>query len=153
MNGLHITLPVLIALSLAPGALAQSPAGSWTFKTDQLEDSCTISGEMTIKSIGRPNRFTCTFKAVQTCSGRLPLEIHTTQSCSALQTGSQLVITSRLDKVDKVNPGAMLKGMDQRYAPDNFSVTINPSADRMDGRFESLGEAPVRFRRHEDLVS
>jgi hypothetical protein len=43
--------------------------------------------------------------------------------------------------------------MDQRYAPDNFIVTINRSGNEMDGRFESIGTALVKFRRQQDLTS
>lgn len=158
-------LPLVIAVLLSPAALAQAPGtsktppanqtpvGEWTFKTATLEDSCVISGEMTITQVGKSNRYTCTFDAVQTCTRRLPAEIFTTQSCVAIRIGSQLGISSKLDKVRRVNPDSMRKGMELQYAPDNFYVQLNKRGDEMTGKFESMGEAPVKFRRHEDLIS
>lgn len=159
MNPLRLALPALLAAVMAPAVLgqtpmaSQSPAGNWTFKTAPLEDSCIISGEMTITQIGKSNRYTCTFDAVQTCTRRLPTEIFTTQTCVGIQIGSQLGISSKLDKVQRVNPDSMRKGMELQYAPDNFYVQLNKRGDEMDGKFESMGEAPVKFRRHEDLIS
>ena len=158
MSPLRPALPALVAAFMAPAALgqattSQSPAGNWTFKTAPLEDSCIISGEMTIIQVGQSNRYTCTFDAVQTCTRRLPTEIFTTQSCVGIQIGSQLGISSKLEKVQRVNPPSLRKGMDKQYAPDNFYVQLNKRGDEMDGKFESMGEASVKFRRHEDLVS
>lgn len=156
MNLPRLILPLVLMTLVSPPALAQSApslAGKWSFETAELYDNCTISGEMTITQIAKSKRFTCTFKALQRCTRQPPIEIHTTQSCAATQAGSQVSIISRLEKVDKVNLPGLLQGMGQRYAPDNFNVTLNKSGDEMIGRFESLGEAPVKFRRREDLVS
>jgi hypothetical protein len=46
-----------------------------------------------------------------------------------------------------------MEGMDQLYAADNFKVTINRKGNEMDGRFESIGTALVKFVRQQDLVS
>jgi hypothetical protein len=141
-----------VFFSLAPVAAAQSPVGVWGFMTDELYDSCTISGEMTIKqSSGK--RFSCTFKAVQTCRLRLPKTIHTDQSCAAVQVGKQVSITSKVDRIVSVDPSVMRPGMEERYEPDNFIVTLNHGGDEMDGMFESLGTAPVKFRRKQELTS
>jgi hypothetical protein len=145
---------VLVSLlcGAAPLAAAQSPAGVWGFMTDELSDSCTISGEMAIsQSSGK--RFSCTFKAVQTCRLRLPKTIHTDQSCAAVQVGKQVSITSKVDRIASVDPLALRPGMEERYAPDNFIVTLNQGGDEMDGIFESLGTAPVKFRRKQELTS
>lgn len=140
----------LTAEAQAPAA--RSPAGVWGFMTDELSDTCTISGEMTIKqSSGK--RFSCTFKAVQTCRLRLPKAIHTDQSCAAVQIGQQVSITSQVDRIVSVDPLVMRKGMEDRYAPDNFVVTLDQGGDEMDGLFESLGTAPVKFRRKQELTS
>jgi hypothetical protein len=143
-----IAAPVVSA-QLKP---APSPAGGWSFKTGQLRGDCDISGDMVIKETAR-RTYSCTFKAVQTCRGRLPRAIHTEQSCIATQTGSEVTITSKVEKIVSVDPDALMPGMDQRYAPDNFIVTINRSGNEMDGRFESIGTALVKFRRQQDLTS
>jgi hypothetical protein len=142
----------MLFCGVAPAAVAQTPAGVWSFMTDELYDSCTISGEMAIQqSSGK--RFSCTFKAVQTCRLRLPKTIRTDQSCAAVQVGKQVSITSKVDRIVSVDPAIMRPGMEERYEPDNFIVTINPGGDEMNGMFESLGTAPVKFRRKQELTS
>lgn len=152
-------LGALVAASI-PAASAQlkkapSPEGRWEFKTAELYDSCTISGEMEIRSEGDKGAktFTCTFRAVQACTRGNIRTIHTDQSCSASQTGSQVNIISKVEKIVSTQPVELMKGMMQRYAPDNFKVSINPRGDEMDGMFESQGEAPVKFRRKQELTS
>ena len=152
MIALRSLLIAGVLIGLDPIASAQSPAGVWGFMTDELSDSCTISGEMTIKQAS-DKRFSCTFKAVQSCRLRLPKTIHTDQSCAAVQVGKQVSITSRVDKIVSVDPSVMRVGMEDRYAPDNFIVTLNEGGDEMDGLFESLGTAPVKFRRRQELTS
>jgi hypothetical protein len=142
----------LTETAAAQSPAAQSPAGVWGFMTDELSDSCTISGEMTIKQASG-KRFSCTFKAVQTCRLRLPKTIHTDQSCAAVQVGRQVSITSKVDRIVSVDPSALREGMEDRYAPDNFIVTINKAGDEMEGLFESLGTAPVKFLRRQELTS
>lgn len=146
---------VIVPFASAQLKKAPSPAGVWEFSTAEMSDKCTISGEMKIVPDGSKSSkaFTCTFKAVQDCTGGEIRTIHTEQSCSADQTGSSLNIISRVDKIVSVKPEALMKGMDKRYFPDNFKVTINVRGDEMDGMFESLGVAPVKFRRKQDLVS
>ncbi len=125
----------------------------WNFKTDVLNDSCTISGEMKIRETDRKDQFACTFRAVQACTGGVIRTINTDQSCSAKQVGAKLDIISKVDRIVSVEPKELMQGMDRRYAPDNFHVTINNRGDEMDGLFDSMGEAPVKFRRKQDLVS
>lgn len=148
---------LIIGAIAAPMASAQlkpapSPAGVWSFQTGELRGGCDISGDITIEEKGRRS-YSCTFKAVQTCKGRLPRAIHTEQSCLATQAGSEVIITSKVERIVSVDPDTLLAGMDQRYAPDNFVVHINRRGDEMDGRFESIGTALVKFRRRQDLVS
>lgn len=151
---------VSFVVAIAPAASAQlrkapSPEGAWEFKTAELYDSCTISGEMEITREGgaASKIFTCTFRAVQACTRGNIRTIHTEQSCSASQTGSQVNIISKVDKIVSTEPPELMKGMLQRYAPDNFKVSINPRGDEMEGMFESQGEAPVKFRRKQELTS
>jgi hypothetical protein len=150
----------VLAACASPLAFAQlkkapSPEGKWEFKTELLNDRCTISGEMLIAEAGQgeAKRFTCKFRAVQACTGGAIKRIETDQSCTLTQTGSRVSIVSKLTGVVSTEPKELMQGMDRRYAPDNFFVTINSRGDQMDGRFESMGEAPVKFRRKGELIS
>jgi hypothetical protein len=153
-------LALATVMSLAASALAApvvfaqlkpppSAAGNWSFKTGQLRGDCDISGDMVIRESAK-RAYTCTFKAVQICRGRLPRAIHTEQSCIATQTGDAVVITSKVEKIVSVDPKELMEGMDENYAADNFRVTINRRGDEMDGRFESLTTSIVR---QQELVS
>ena len=148
----RLVLAILVAGAMAPIASAQSPVGAWSFKTDELSDTCTMSGDMTIKETGK-NGYSCRFKALQSCRVRELKTIHTDQSCIATMVDKKLTITSKLERVTKVEPFWLAAGMDKRYAPDNFVLTIKPSGEEMNGMFESMGEAPVIFRRQQELVS
>jgi len=79
--------------------------------------------------------------------------VKTEQSCIATQAGDELVITSRMEKVSGVDPVTLTDFMVERYAPDNFSVTINSRGDAMEGTFKSYRTAPVKFRRRQELLS
>lgn len=154
-----ITLATLTAL-VSPLAFAQlkkppSPAGKWEFKTDVLNDHCTISGEMQITERGQGDtrRFTCSFRAVQACTGGGIKSIVTEQSCLLDQAGTKITIISKVEDIVSTDPPELMKGMDRRYAPDNFAITINSRGDQMEGVFESQGQAPVRFRRKGDFTS
>jgi hypothetical protein len=129
-----------------------SAAGNWSFKTGQLRGDCDISGDMVIRETAK-RTYICSFKAVQTCRGRLPRAINTEQSCIATQAGDAVVITSKVEKIVSVDPNYLMEGMDKLYAADNFKVTINRRGDEMDGRFESLSTSIVKFVRQQDLVS
>ena len=83
----------------------------------------------------------------------MPRAIHTEQSCVATQAGDSVVITSKVEKIVSVDPKDMMDGMEENYAADNFDVTINRRGNEMDGRFESLSTAIVKFIRQQDLVS
>lgn len=151
---------VALATCASPLAFAQlkrapSPEGKWEFKTALLDDRCTISGEMQITELGQGDsrRFVCKFRAVQACTGGGIKSIVTEQSCLLNQAGSKVTIISKLERIVSTDPAELIKGMDRRYAPDNFSITINSRGDQMEGMFESMGEAPVKFRRKGDLVS
>jgi hypothetical protein len=153
-----------LALCASPLAMAQlkkapSPAGNWEFKTAQLNDRCIISGDMQIREVGSGTgsksgkRFSCSFHAVQSCTSGEIRTIHTDQTCTLTQAGAKVSMVSKLERVVKTDPKELMNGMDRRYAPDNFYVTISPDGDVMDGKFESMGEAPVKFRRKGDLLS
>jgi hypothetical protein len=98
--------------------------------------------------------YSCKFVAVQSCSGSTPLEFRVQQSCVATQTGKQVTITSKVDKILSVKPEAMLPTVKSGYAADNFEVTLNAAGSEMRGMFHSLSNATVRFwRPNSDLVS
>ncbi len=141
---------------LAQGAQAQtlkpaSPAGSWGFQTENMGYGCALSGDITITATGEKT-FKCAFKAVWACQLRLPKSVHTEQSCVATQSGDQVMITSKMEKVAKVQPVEMMEQMKRQYAADHFTVKLNARGDEMDGMFRSYGSAPVKFRKHLELI-
>lgn len=152
-----LALTLVLLGSLIPFADAQlrkapSPAGDWGFKTEKMGYGCALAGEISIKQM--PDKsYSCSFKAVWGCELRQPKSVETDQSCIATQAGSDITITSKIDRIVKVDPPEMMDFMRQRYAADHFAVKINTRGDEMDGTFHSYGEAPVKFRRKHDLVS
>jgi hypothetical protein len=137
----------------AQAAKAPSPEGQWTFVTGPQPDGCIFTGRMAMKKAGA-GKFSCTFSAEWTCKVDLPHRTQTEQSCTATQTGADIAITSKLEKVVATDPAGMLAEMRTRYLADQFVVTINAEADEMDGRsFDKVNHAKVKFRRKQDLVS
>lgn len=128
-----------------------SPAGSWTFKTKPMDYGCVLSGDMTITQTSSKS-FKCQFKAVWACKTRAPKAVNTDQSCIATQTGDNIVITSRIERITKVDPPEMMDLSRTNYAADHFNIHINAHGDEMDGLFKSYGQSPVKFRRQQDLV-
>ncbi|RYG28695.1 MAG: hypothetical protein EON93_18105 [Burkholderiales bacterium] len=153
--GLAAVLSLAVAAhSFADDAKPQatpSPAGSWSFQTKPMDYGCVLSGDMTITQTGGKS-FKCRFKAVWSCQTRAPKAVNTDQSCIATQTGDSVIITSRLEKIIKVDPPEMLELSKTNYAADHFNITINKHGDEMDGLFKSYGQSPVKFRRQQDLV-
>ena len=152
-----LSLSLILICGLTPFADAQlkktpSPAGEWGFKTEKMGYGCALSGEISIKQMADKN-YTCSFKAMWGCELRQPRSDETDQTCIATQAGSDITITSKIEKIVKVDPEDMTDLMRQRYAADHFVVKINTRGDEMDGVFHSYGQAPVKFRRKQDLVS
>ena len=150
-------LALAVGLLCAPVAAAQlkkspSPTGEWGFKTEKMGYGCALFGEMSVRKTS-DKTYSCTFRATWGCELRQPKSVVTDQSCIATQIGSQVVMTSKIDRIVSVDPADMMDFMRQRYAADHFEVTINPRGDQMDGIFHSYGEAPVIFRRKQELVS
>jgi len=153
---LRAIIPCIVAMALAlPGASAQTkraePSGSWGFKSEPMGYGCVLSGDMTINKTS-DRGYKCTFTAVWACKLRLPKSVETEQSCIATQTGDDVLITSRMSKVSKVDPADMMEMMRKNYAADHFTLKINARGDEMDGIFKSYGQAPVKFRKHLDLI-
>jgi hypothetical protein len=156
MSSTRILLSALLATLTLQGAEAQmkkapSPAGSWGFQTEKMGYGCALSGDITITATA-DKAFKCSFKAVWACELRLPKAVHTEQSCIATQNGYDVIVTSKLDRIARVEPVEMLESMKQRYAADHFQVKINVRGDEMDGMFKSYGQAPVKFRKRLDLI-
>ncbi|MDP3494297.1 MAG: hypothetical protein Q8R82_14385 [Hyphomonadaceae bacterium] len=154
--GLAAVLVCLATTPILPSAHAQLrqapvPVGSWGFETEPMGFGCTLSGDMTITQTGDKS-YKCAFEAVWACKLRMPKAVHTEQSCIATQSGQQVIITSRIDKISRVDPAMMMETMKANYAADHFNVTINWRGDEMDGIFKSYGQAPVKFRKRLDLI-
>jgi hypothetical protein len=167
-------LIALAMLALATPALAQAPAqtpapapekpaaksgshtpiGRWRFETGMVTTNCKLSGDMQVSKASKSGLYSCTFVAVQSCTGKPPMEFQVQQTCVATQTGSQVTITSKIDKFVSVKPADMLAVVKSGYAADNFEVTLNTAGTEMRGLFHSLNKAAVRFwRPNSDLVS
>lgn len=156
----HVTLGLaaglLVVAGLASPTVADpprppSPAGNWSFATETMGAGCKLSGDIAISRTAA-GAFKCSFRAVWGCDLRMPRSVATEQSCIATQAGDDIVITSRMEKVVKVDPSVMTEEMRQRYAADHFNVKINARGDEMNGIFRSYGQAPVKFRKHLDLI-
>ena len=154
--GLTACLGLVLAASAPTVAqtpqAAPSPAGAWQFATEKMGAGCSLSGAMNIVRTA-DKAYTCRFNAVWACEQRAPRAVHTEQSCIATQTGENVVITSRIEKIGQVDPPGMAALMQEQYAADHFSVKINRLGDRMDGLFRSYGQAPVIFRKQAELIS
>jgi hypothetical protein len=135
-------------------AARQTPVGQWRFETGMVNTNCKLTGDMQVTQAPTTGAYSCKFVAVQSCTGVPPLEFKVQQSCIATQTGTQVTITSKVDKILSVKPEAMLPTVRSGYAADNFEVTMNPANTEMRGMFHSVNDATVRFwRPHNDLVS
>lgn len=152
-----ITASLLAGACLAaPAAFAREPAktpeGEWSFETAKVNANCLLSGDISIWKAR--DGYACRFVATQSCTGSPPIEIKVAQSCTAKQTGDRVEIVSKIDRTVSVKPTDLKDAVDASYAADNFSVRLNKAGDEMTGKFHSLSEAFVRFRRHtNDLVS
>lgn len=149
-------IPALVAalVTAMPGAaMAESPAGRWSFETDTVTDNCKLKGEMQIWPEAAVDEYSCRFIANQICASTPPLDIKVEQSCVATMTGSQLNIESTVERTVSVSPEDQRPRVDALYAPDNFFVSINEAGDEMTGMFHSVSRAFVRFKRQLDLTS
>lgn len=130
---------------------APSAEGSWKFISGKMTGGCVLSGDMAVTR-KKDGALICDFRAKWACEARLPKAVHTEQTCTATQTGADVVITSRMKKVAKVDPAELAEYMTQNYAADHFQVKINTRGDEMRGRFHSYGQAEVIFRRPVELI-
>lgn len=144
----------LVLLPAPTGAQTPSatPDGWWRFATEEMGAGCSLAGDVRFTRKADKS-YTCKFTATWTCKQRVPRSVQTEQSCVATQTGENVVVTSKMEKITRVDPSSMTQQMQNEYAADHFSVKINRAGDRMDGLFRSYGQAPVVFRKQEDLIS
>ncbi len=142
---------LLLGSASADPTPAPSPAGSWTFISGKMSGGCALSGDMVVTRKA-DKTLKCDFRAKWACESRLPKLVQTEQTCTATQTGSDVVITSRMSKIGKVEPAELAEYMRANYAADHFKVKINARGDEMRGLFHSYGQAEVIFRRHVELI-
>jgi hypothetical protein len=156
---------LVVSATAAQIAIAQSPkprtpaggypsaVGNWSFETAPINLNCKLSGTMTIQQAGPAGGLSCRFVAVQSCEADEPLRFEVAQTCTAKQTGADVAIDSKVDRVLKVSPADMEDAVKAYYAPDNFRIVITRKGDEMIGDFISLSKAKVRFVRSVDLTS
>lgn len=146
---------LVLAGALAAPALADpapaSPVGDLSFVTGKMGNSCVLSGEMSVTRNANKS-LACRFTANWACDVGMMKSVETTQTCTAKQTGSDIAVTSRVEKITKSDPAALLDYMRQNYAADHFKVKINTRGDEMRGVFHSYGQAEVIFRKRQDLI-
>lgn len=154
---LAVTVSAAQAVAQAP---QPTPAGRWKFATTQMNNRCTMSGEMQVWRVRGlkpdaklPAQYACRFTAFQTCTGSFIQKIETQQTCSVQDKAGKLHFEAKIEKIGEVKPPEILEQVKTAYAPDNFLLQLNKKGDEMDGMFISLSEAPVKFVRIEELVS
>lgn len=142
---------LLLSSASADPTPAPSPAGSWTFISGKMTGGCALSGDMVVTRKA-DKTLKCDFRAKWACESRLPKLVETQQTCTATQSGSDVVITSRMSKIGKVEPAELAEYMRANYAADHFKLKINTRGDEMRGLFHSYGQAEVIFRRPIELI-
>jgi len=128
-----------------------SPLGEWSFITGKMGNSCVLSGQMSVTRKA-DKTLTCRFTADWSCKTGTMKSVGTVQACTVKQAGQEVVVASRIEKITRSDPAALLDYMRDNYAPDNFKLKINTRGDEMRGLFHSYGQAEVVFRRHHDLI-
>jgi hypothetical protein len=146
----------LIVASTLP-AFADKPSdisGRWKFKTVLEEKGCVITGEIQFKKAPAPLDYVCTFHSREDCDREpAPTFTEVDQSCMARITGSEIAITSKVEKITSAGPPDFARNMIafQSYEADNFIVHFEKGD--LVGLFHSVRRASVRFWRDMDLVS
>lgn len=118
-------------------------AGQWTFSAN-LADECSFGGTAHLEKTS-DTTFAAELTARQSCDS-LPEDFLVRQNCSVSLLGKQLSVRCRI--VEFIN------GYESdRYAPDNFTLTIE-SAARMHGALVSpYGIRPAEWKRAEGGIS
>mgnify|MGYP003386443346 CR=1 FL=1 len=124
------------------GAAAAPPKieGAWAFRTAPYrEGKCTLSGTMNIVRTNKPDVYTCTFVAFESCDD---VRARAEETCIAKRTDSGVEITSTLKSVTP----------DLNYVPDDFALDQVTNA-RMEGLMLSAADAEVVFTRPNPAIS
>lgn len=128
-----------------------SPVGEWSFVTGKMVNSCVLSGQMSVTRKA-DKTLACRFTADWSCKAGMMKSVQTKQTCTAKQTGQDVTVTSKIEKITKSDPVELMDYMRANYAADHFKVKINARGDEMRGLFHSYGQAEVVFRRHQELI-
>jgi hypothetical protein len=128
-----------------------SPVGEWSFITGEMRNSCALSGQMSVTRKA-DKTLVCRFTADWSCKAGMMKSVQTTQTCIAKQTGHDITVTSKIEKITRSDPAELMDYMRSNYAADHFKVQINTRGDEMRGLFHSYGQAEVVFRKHHDLI-
>lgn len=143
-----IALAALIPALLATGEDTQAGdlknvdlSGQWVFKS-WTHDGCDFGGTTHLSAKTKAGIYQCELVANQVCRD---VTWRVRQSCTARQSGGQLVINSRIEE--------FLEGeATDSYWPDNFILTIR-APDLMNGSLLSHGVHASEFRRDEGGIS
>jgi hypothetical protein len=149
-------LAIAAAAALAPAARADdaappSLAGNWRFETGVFDGDCVITGRVTFRATGLPNTYRCEFVSVQRCGGAVEtMYAEVRQSCTAQQTGKQVRILSKVDRIVEERPFE-----DGLYYADNFIVSFaKGGTELVGGHYDVIRNTTARFWREvSDLVS
>lgn len=142
-------------LASAPPAKAQandkafigsSPiVGSWSFRTAPYhEETCVMSGNMSIRPTETADVFNCSFTAVEECTGFDKWVVE--QTCKAVNQDGRLSIRSTIVNFLEA------REYTESYVPDHFGLEV-VSRELMTGYLISAVSAPIEFRREADNVS
>ena len=147
MRPTHAKAALLAAVLCASGAAAQEAGesanilGTWGFDASPTYPTCGLHGEVTIRQGATPETYDCVMIANDVCPDIW--EYRAEQTCSATRKGDQLVIASRIERVEPPTGN---------YLPDNFVLTIIDGS-LMVGELRSAIDAPAEFRRQNGPIS
>lgn len=116
-------------------------SGQWVFQS-WTHDGCDFGGTAHLSPSEKAGKYECELIANQVCP---ETTWRVRQSCTARQSGGQLVINSRIEE--------FLEGeATESYWPDNFILTIR-APDMMNGTLLSHGAHASEFRRDKGGIS
>ncbi len=131
------------------GDLAELVAGAWSFRTEQFNGDCQMTGEMQFTQTDVSGILSCNFTVSQSCE-RWDASIVAEQSCVAKVVNNALMIESEVIEVTVPDP----RFDPNLYYRDNFSLRVI-DANTMRGVAQSVtGPTPaVEFTRVEVSIS
>ena len=117
--------------------------GAWTFETGPYNSTCKIHGRIFIHPREDDGIRTCEFVAYEDCPD---LSAEVRQSCKLRQSGDQVMITSKIESIERQDP------IRYSYAPDDWMLIIQ-SDQEMTGTLESASRANAVFKRENVPIS